>query len=120
MVALSTPGGRFKSLMHVMLDSIAFINFALTNDSELSELEVVIASIWNELLGVEIRSSSTNYVELGANSLVFILVRDRLREICGLSPSLKVIRESGTIRQLTLEVLATKHRRAGRTAAARH
>jgi acyl carrier protein len=71
-----------------------------------TDLEALTAEVWSQLLGIEIRDPETNYIDLGAHSLLIVLVRDRLHDVTGVEIAPRVIWECATIRQLSATVEA--------------
>jgi aryl carrier-like protein len=61
------------------------------------EVEVALAEIWTELLGVERVGRNDNFFELGGHSLLAVRVVARLRRHLGLEVDLRVLYEAATL-----------------------
>jgi amino acid adenylation domain-containing protein len=83
-----------------------------------SELEVLIAAIWSEVLGIEQIGLHDDFFELGGHSLLATRVVSRLRERCDSRFTLQHLFEGSTVAELAAEarhLLAMAH--DGRSAA---
>ncbi len=70
-----------------------------------TQLEIQLASIWEELLDVRPVGVQDDFFDLGGHSLLAIQMMDRAETVCGLRVPLSTLLRGATIEQLTAEML---------------
>ncbi|QJI12243.1 non-ribosomal peptide synthase/polyketide synthase [Pseudomonas sp. ADAK22] len=63
-----------------------------------SEIEQQVAAIWSEVLGVERVGLNDNFFELGGHSLRVLLLKERIRQVSGVSLSVSQLMLNPTVR----------------------
>src|SRR5262249_54344952 len=80
-----------------------------------NEIEIAIAEIWQDLLGIEQVGIHDNLFDLGGDSLLVIQVVSRLREVLRIEVPLRAIFETPTIAELADRVGQTTQAMHGDT-----
>ncbi len=70
-----------------------------------TQIEILLANIWEELLGVGPVGVHDDFFDLGGHSLLAIQMMDRAEKVCGLRVPLSTLLRGATIEQLTAEML---------------
>src|SRR5439155_23842837 len=89
-----TPNGKLDRRALPAPDRDAFAHQAY--EAPQSELEIALASIWSELLGVERISRHDSFFDLGGHSLLAVPMIERLRRL-GLSVSVRALFDASTL-----------------------
>lgn len=70
----------------------------------MTEIEEIIASIWQEVLGIDQISVQDNFFELGGDSLRISRVASRLREMMQLEIAVTTLFEAQTVEALAKQI----------------
>jgi len=74
------------------------------------ELEELIAGIWEEVLGVKVRSTSDNFFELGGHSLLATRVMSRIREAVEIELPLRELFQEPTVAGFARKIEAAREK----------
>ena len=93
-----TPNGKLDRRALPMPSDTAFSQQAY--EAPEGELELTLAAIWRELLGVERVGRNDNFFSLGGHSLLGIQVLSRVSRQLNITLPLRVLFEARTVREL--------------------
>ena len=99
-IQVRTPSARPSSAHPIESGQHARPNVSSTFIAPQSDLEVTVATIWQELLGIDRVGAEDNFFELGGHSLLATQVISRLREAFQMEVQLRAFFHCPTVREL--------------------